>query len=72
MYIADKRQKQTRNFVDLNAGQPFYYPEEGWYGMKLAVETEAGDNAVDIETGELAQLTRLDQVIEIRGQFEIL
>lgn len=72
MRIVNKQRPQTVDFRTLSAGQPFYYPEEEWYGIKLNTETDAGENAVDIETGELAGLGELSQVVEIRGQFEIL
>ena len=72
MRIADKRKEHTVDFRCLSAGQVFYYPDEEWYGMRLANETEAGENAVDLADGSLATIGELDQVIEINAQLEIL
>ena len=72
MRIADKRKEHTVDFRCLSAGQVFYYPEEEWYGIRLADETEAGENAVDLADGCLAIIGELDQVIEINAQLEIL
>ena len=72
MRIADKRKEHTVDFRCLSAGQVFYYPEEEWYGMRLADETTAGENAIDLADGVLATIGELDQVIEINAQLEIL
>lgn len=72
MRIADKRKEHSVDFRCLSAGQVFYYPEEEWYGMRLADETDAGENAVDLSDGVLASIGELDQVIEINAQLEIL
>jgi hypothetical protein len=72
MRIVDKRKEQTVDFRCLSAGQVFYYPEEEWYGIRLADETDAGENAVDLADGGLATIGELDQVIEINAQLEIL
>lgn len=72
MRIADKRKEHTVDFRCLSAGQVFYYPDEEWYGIRLADETEAGENAVDLADGSLAIIGELDQVIEINAQLEIL
>lgn len=72
MRIADKRKEHTVDFRCLSAGQVFYYPDEEWYGMRLANETEAGENAVDLADGSLATIGELDQVIEVNAQLEIL
>ena len=72
MRIADKRKEHTVDFRCLSAGQVFYYPDEEWYGIRLADETEAGENAVDLADGSLATIGELDQVIEINAQLEIL
>lgn len=72
MRIVDKRKEQTVDFRCLGAGQVFYYPEEEWYGIRLADETDAGENAVDLSDGGLATIGELDQVIEVNAQLEIL
>lgn len=72
MKIIDKRNAQTVDFRTLDAGQPFYYPDEEYYAIRLAEETACGENAVDIEDGELALLDEFAQVIPINGHFEIL
>ena len=72
MRIADKRKEHTVDFRCLSAGQVFYYPDEEWYGIRLADETEAGENAVDLADGSLATIGELDQVIEVNAQLEIL
>ena len=72
MKIIDKRSAHTVDFRTIEAGQPFYYPTEEWYGIRLANEAITGDNAVDIGTGELAKLCDLDEVIPVNGHFEIL
>lgn len=72
MKIIDKRRESTVDFRCLSAGQVFYYPDEEWYGIRLANETDAGENAVDLADGGLAIIGELDQVIEINAQLEIL
>ena len=72
MRIVDKRKETTVDFRCLSAGQVFYYPEEEWYGIRLADETDAGENAVDLADGGLAIIEELDQVIEVNAQLEIL
>ena len=72
MRIADKRKEHTVDFRCLSAGQVFYYPEEEWYGIRLANDTDAGENAIDLADGILAIIGELDQVIEINAQLEIL
>lgn len=72
MRIADKRKELTVDFRWLSEGQVFYYPEEEWYGIRLATETDAGENAVDLADGSLATIGELDQVIEVNAQLEIL
>lgn len=72
MKIIDKRSAHTVDFRTIEAGQPFYYPDEEYYAIRLAEETIGGENAVDIETGELALIGDLAQVIPVNGHFEIL
>lgn len=72
MKIVDKRRPQTVEFRTLEAGQPFYFPGEKWYGIRLANDTDTGDNAVDIETGELADIDDYAEVILLKGQFEVV
>lgn len=72
MKIIDKRSAKTVDFRTIEAGQPFYYPAEEYYAIRLDGETSFGENAVDIETGELASLCDIDEVIPVNGHFEIL
>lgn len=72
MKIIDKRSAKTVDFRTIEAGQPFYYPDEEYYAIRLAEETAEGENAVDIATGELAMMGDLAQVIPVNGHFEIL
>lgn len=72
MKIIDKRKATTVDFRYLSAGQVFYYPEEEWYGIRLADETDQGENAVDLADGGLATIGGLAQVIEVNAQLEIL
>ena len=72
MKIVDKRAEHTVDFRCLEAGQVFYFPEEEWYGIRLANDTDAGENAVDLSDGGLAMIGELDQVIEVNAQLEIL
>lgn len=72
MKIIDKRNAHTVDFRTIEAGQPFYYPDEEYYAIRLAEETTEGENAVDIGTGELAMMGDLAQVIPVNGHFEIL
>lgn len=72
MKIIDKRTAKTVDFRTLEAGQPFYYPDEEYYAIRLAEETACGENAVDIEDGELAVMDEFAQVIPVNGHFEIL
>ena len=72
MKIVDKHAEHTVDFRCLEAGQVFYYPLEEWYGIRLADETDAGENAVDLADGCLATIGELDQVIEVNAQLEIL
>lgn len=72
MKIIDKRRPQTVKFKTLEAGQPFSFPDEKWYGIRLANEINTGYNAVDIETGELADIDDNAEVILLKGQFEVV
>ena len=72
MMLIDKRMKNTTQFGKLKASEPFYYPAEGWYGMKLYSETFDGENAVDIQTGELARMHADEEVVVVNAQIEIL
>lgn len=72
MKIVDKRTTKTVDFRSLAAGEVFYFPTEEWYGLKLSNETQNGEDAVDIETGELAMLCARDQVVKLAAQLEIL
>ena len=72
MKVIDNRTKSSVRFDELRAGEPFYYPEEGWYGIVLYSTTEDGENAVDIESGELASMFSDVEVIPLNAQFVIL
>ncbi len=72
MELIDKRMTNTTLFSELKASEPFYYPAEGWYGMKLYSETYEGDNAVDLQTGELAKINKDEEVVVVSAQIEIL
>lgn len=72
MELIDRRMTKTTQFGELKASEPFYYPAEGWYGMKLYAETSEGSNAVDIQTGELARIYANEEVVAVNAQIEIL
>jgi len=72
MELIDRRMAKTTQFGELKASEPFYYPAEGWYGMKLYTETSDGDNAVDIQTGELARIYGDEEVVAVNARIEIL
>ena len=71
MKIVDNRTVKTKRFDELKAGELFYFPEEDWYGIVLYNSTENRDNAVDIQTGELAYLYSGDQVVLLQAQLVI-
>lgn len=71
MKIVDNRTVKTKRFDELKAGELFYFPEEDWYGIVLYNLTENRDNAVDIQTGELAYLYSGDQVVLLQAQLVI-
>ena len=72
MELIDRRMTKTTQFGELKASEPFYFPAEGWYGMKLYAETSDGENAVDIQTGELARIHADEEVVVVKAQIEIL
>ena len=72
MELIDRRMTKTTRFGELKASEPFYYPAEGWYGMKLYGKTSEGSNAVDIQTGELARIYVNEEVVAVNAQIEIL
>ena len=71
MKIVDNRTIETKRFDELKAGEPFYFPEEDWYGIVLYYPTAVGDNAVDIQTGELALLSPGDRIVPLQAQIVI-
>ena len=71
MRVVNKRNKSTKRFDTLRAGEPFYYPEEEWYGIVLYSTTDAGENAVDIESGELACMRDNNEVIPLNAEFVV-
>ena len=72
MKLIDNRVTDTARFDELSAGEPFYFPEEDWYGIVLCHPSASGDTAVDIQTGELAHLCPNDRVVPVNAQIEIL
>ena len=72
MELIDRRMENTTQFSELKASEPFYYPDEGWYGIKLYAETSEGSNAVDIQTGELARIYENEEVVIVNARIEIL
>lgn len=71
MKVVNKSSKKTKRFDELRAGDPFYFPEEEWYGIVLYSTTDCGENAVDIESGELASMYGSNEVIPLDAQFVI-
>ena len=71
MKIVDNRTVETKRFSELKSGEPFYFPEENWYGIVLSYPIASGDTAVDIQTGELAHLYPGDQVMPLQAQIVI-
>lgn len=71
MELVINKWKNTKEFGELQSGEAFYFPGEDWYGMKLYSNSHDGDNAVDIATGELAQLLADDTVIPVKAKIII-
>ena len=71
MKVVNKKNKITKRFDALRAGEPFYYPEEEWYGIVLYSTTDDGENAVDIESGELACMRDNNEVVPLNAEFVI-
>ena len=65
MKIMNEKMNQTACFCDLLPGTVFYFPREKWYGMCLDVESSADENAVVLQTGELANLPGWEQVVPL-------
>lgn len=72
MKLVDNRNKSTKRFDELKAGEPFYCPKEEWYGIKLDGTTSDGENAVDIVYGELVTMHGDDKVVPLNAQIVIL
>ena len=72
MKIIDNRVIETTRFDNLSAGDPFYFPDENWYGIVLCYPSAGGDTAVDIQTGELAHISPSERVVPLNAQIEIL
>lgn len=72
MKLINRKITNITQFSELKAGEPFYFPAEDWYGMKLYLETFDGNNAVDIQTGELARILGDEEVVAVSAQIEIL
>ena len=66
MKIVNEQMNQTACFSDLAPGTVFYFPREEWYGMRLDGETSVGENAVDLQTGELALLADWEQIVPLK------
>lgn len=71
MKIVSNRNQNAVFFKSIKAGQPFYLVDEGWYGIRLEDGACNMGNAVDIETGELADLDDGDKVIAVNGYFRV-
>lgn len=65
MMIANEKMSHIVDFSDLSPGTVFFFPLEKWYGMRLADATSEGENAVDLQTDELAYLLDGDQVVPL-------
>jgi hypothetical protein len=65
MKIVDEKMDATVSFCDLSPGTVFFFPAEGWYGIPFK-EPPCSDNAVDLQTGELASLADWDQVVPLK------
>jgi hypothetical protein len=72
MKIVNEKMNQTACFSDLSPGAVFYFPREKWYGMRLDGATSEGDNAVDLQTGELANLPGWEQIIPLKDAHLII
>lgn len=66
MKIVNEQMNQTACFSDLTPGTVFFFPPENWYGIRLDGETSDGENAVDLQTGELAILSTREQIIPLK------
>lgn len=66
MKIVNEQMNRDITFSDLSPGDVFFFPCEEWYGMRLDGETSEGENAVDLQTGELALLRDGDRVIPLK------
>lgn len=66
MMIVNEKMSHDVDFSDLSPGTVFFFPLEEWYGMRLADATSEGENAVDLQTGELAYLSDGDQVVPLK------
>jgi hypothetical protein len=66
MKIVNEKMNHTVDFSDLSPGTVFFFPLEKWYGMRLNGETSEGENAIDLQTGELAYLLYRDQVVPLK------
>lgn len=66
MKIVNEQMNRDITFSDLSPGDVFFFPHEEWYGMRLDGETSEGENAVDLQTGELAILGNGDRVIPLK------
>ena len=66
MKIVNEKMSHIADFCDLTPGTAFFFPLEEWYGIRLDGETSTGDNAVDLQTGELAHLSSGDQVVPLK------
>lgn len=65
MKIVNEQMNQTVCFSDLSPGAVFFFPSENWYGMRLDGGSRLGDNAVDLQTGELANMLEWEQVVPL-------
>jgi hypothetical protein len=66
MKIVNEKMNHDITFSDLSPGDVFFFPLEEWYGMRLDGETSKGENAVDLQTGEVACLGDGDRIIPLK------
>jgi hypothetical protein len=69
MKIVNEKMSHDTAFIALSPGTVFFFPLERWYGMRLDGENHQGDNAVDLQTGELVRLGNGDRVVPLKDAY---
>jgi hypothetical protein len=70
MKIVNEKMNHDIAFMTLSPGDVFFFPLEGWYGMRLNDDNDhQDDNAVDLQTGELARLGNGDRVVLLKDAY---